>query len=32
LKVVIYTAKTSLILGKTGEQKTVIENKISKVS
>lgn len=32
LKVVIYTAKTSLVLGKTGEQKNIIENKISKVA
>ena len=31
LKVVIYTAKSSLILGKTGENKTLIEEKISKV-
>lgn len=30
LTVVIYTAKASLILGKTGEQKTLIENKIVK--
>lgn len=32
LKVVIYTAKTALILGKTGEQKTSIEDKISKAT